>query len=99
LAADLSKARLVITGIRFESIGMGAVYEGTLELDPTANPRRLDLKFDSGPEKGNVNPGIYEIGGDLWKMCIATRGSIRPLDFVSSPGSGVAVEVLRRIKQ
>ena len=42
LAADLSKARLVITGMRFESIGMGAVYEGTLELDPTANPRQHD---------------------------------------------------------
>jgi uncharacterized protein (TIGR03067 family) len=90
---------IVVKGNRFTSIGMGAEYEGTLELDPSTNPRQLNMRFDLGPEKGNVNLCIYEIVGDDWKMCIATRGSLRPSTFISTPGSGFAVEVLQRVNR
>jgi uncharacterized protein (TIGR03067 family) len=46
-----SDARLVITGYRFESLGMGGVYEGVIRLDETTQPRQLDMTFDAGPEK------------------------------------------------
>jgi uncharacterized protein (TIGR03067 family) len=91
-------ATLKITGTRFVSFGMGAEYEGTIELDPTQNPKHLNMKFDVGPEKGNVNPCIYELDGDVWKMCIATTGSVRPSTFESLTGSAFIVEVLHRIK-
>lgn len=95
-AAMFTNARIVVKGNRFTSLGMGAVYEGTLELFPATNPRQLDMHFDAGPEEGNVNLGIYDITGDHWKLCIATRGSVRPSAFLSSPGSGIALEVLQR---
>ena len=95
-AAMLADARIVIKGKRFTSTGMGAVYKGTLELDATTRPRQLNMKFDAGPEKGNTNLCIYELDGDTWKICIATRGSVRPSRFASTPGSGFAFETLIR---
>jgi uncharacterized protein (TIGR03067 family) len=92
----LGDARIEIKGSRFSGTGMGAVYEGTLELDTSSSPARLDLKFDAGPEKGHTNPGIYQLNGDSWKLCLATRGPVRPESFASTPGSGFALETLVR---
>jgi uncharacterized protein (TIGR03067 family) len=91
-------ARVVIEGSRFTTLGMGAVYEGTVEVDSSANPARIDMKFDKGPEKGNTNLGIYQLKGDSWKLCLATRGTVRPESFQSTAGSGIAVETLVRGK-
>src|ERR1035441_907891 len=95
-AAVLGDAHIVIKGSRFTSTGMGAVYEGTLELDASTSPARIDMKFDAGPEKGNTNLGIYQLDGDSWKLCLATRGTVRPASFSSTAGSGIAVETLVR---
>jgi uncharacterized protein (TIGR03067 family) len=95
-SAMLGDARIVIEGSRFTSMGMGAVYEGTLELDASISPARLDMEFDAGPEKGNTNRGIYQLDGETWKLCLATRGTVRPTNFASTAGSGFAVETLVR---
>jgi uncharacterized protein (TIGR03067 family) len=95
-ATMLGEARIVVEGNRFTSTGMGAEYEGTLALDPSAHPPRLDMHFDAGPEKGNTNLGIYQLMGDTWKLCLATRGTVRPKSFTATPGSGFAVETLAR---
>jgi uncharacterized protein (TIGR03067 family) len=92
----LRGARIVVKGNRFISTGMGAVYEGRLELNASASPRKLDMKFDEGPEKGNTNFCIYRLEGDTWKLCIATHGAVRPDKFASTRGSGFAVETLIR---
>jgi uncharacterized protein (TIGR03067 family) len=96
--AMLANAAIVVKGKRFTSTGMGAVYEGTLKLDASVKPPQLDMKFDAGPEKGNTNFGIYKLTGDTWKLCLATRGTVRPARFASSPGSGIALETLTRGK-
>src|SRR5262245_34353663 len=95
-AGMLDGAQIVIKGNRFTSTGMGAVYKGTLKIDATAKPARLDMKFSAGPEKGNTNLGIYKLDGDTWKLCLAMRGDVRPLKFASLPGSGFALETLTR---
>jgi uncharacterized protein (TIGR03067 family) len=91
-------ASIVIQGSRFTGMGMGAAYEGTFELDASAKPARIDMKFDKGPESGNTNFGIYQLKGDSWKLCLATRGTARPESFQSIAGSGIAVETLVRGK-
>ena len=58
-------ASIVVKGNRFTSIGMGAEYEGTRELDPSTNPRHPNMRFDVGPEKGNLNLCIYELTADI----------------------------------
>lgn len=94
--AMLVNARIVVKGNRFSTTGMGAVYKGALELDATTSPRQLNMKFDAGPEKGNTNPCIYELDGDTWRICLATRGTVRPSSFASTPGSGFALKTLTR---
>ncbi|HET9400518.1 MAG TPA: TIGR03067 domain-containing protein [Candidatus Acidoferrales bacterium] len=93
-AEMLAGARIEISGDRFSSIGMGAEYSGTIRLDSVARPRQIDMKFDSGPETGNVNLGIYELQKNGWRLCIATRGGIRPKKFATELGSGFALETL-----
>jgi uncharacterized protein (TIGR03067 family) len=92
----LANARVEITGSRFSSLGMGTVYEGTVSLDDSANPHQLNMKFDAGPEKGNTNLGIYELIGDTWKICLSTRGEVRPTEFSAPAGSGFVFETLTR---
>src|SRR5471030_947353 len=91
-ADSLGTARFTIRGNDFVSTGMGAVYEGMIEIDSSAMPRTLDMKFTKGPENGNTNFGIYELSGDRWRICLATRGTIRPKEFIAVKGSGIAVE-------
>ena len=96
-------ARIVIKGHKFKSTGMGAnEYNGRLELDESKKPRRLDMHFTTGPQKGIVNPCIYEFNGefkgDELKLCIAMQGTTRPKKFASSPGTGFAFEILTRGK-
>jgi uncharacterized protein (TIGR03067 family) len=92
----LSNARVEISGSRFSSRGMGTVYEGTVTLNDSANPHQLNMKFDAGPESGNTNLGIYELSGDTWKICLSTRGEVRPTEFSAPAGSGFVFETLTR---
>jgi len=92
----LSEARIVVKGDLFQSLGMGAVYEGKMQLDTFANPKTFDLHFTEGPEKGNTSLGIFELEGDDWKLCMTTRGGARPKKFATKAGSGHAFETLHR---
>ena len=89
-------ARIVVRGNRFTTSAMGATYEGTVTVHQTTAPKSFDLRFEQGPEKGNTNFGIYELDGDTWKICLATRGSERPKEFAAPRGTGIALETLQR---
>src|SRR5271156_314856 len=45
--------------------------EGTFTLDPSKNPKTIDIVPDNGPDRGKKQPGIYEIDGDKIKICAA----------------------------
>lgn len=92
----LAGTRIEIQGGRFRSLNMGAIYEGTLTLDPSAAPKSFDLVFTSGPEKGNTNRGIYEFAEGQWRLCLATRGDTRPTEFATRPDSGHSLQTLHR---
>jgi uncharacterized protein (TIGR03067 family) len=89
-------AQIVLKGNRFTTTGMGAEYEGTIAVDGKKKPKTLDMTFTTGPEKGNKNLGIFEVSGDTWRLCLDMTGKSRPKEFASKPGSGVALETLRR---
>ena len=95
-ASALGAARIVVQGDHFTTSGMGAKYEGTLELDASATPRTFNLNFTSGPEAENRSLGIYELDGDDWRMCLTMRGAVRPKTFAAPAGSGLALQVLKR---
>jgi uncharacterized protein (TIGR03067 family) len=91
-----SDAAIVVRNNAFKSTGMGAVYEGTLTLDPSQKPKAFDFLFTAGHAKGQINLGIYELDGDTWTICIATRGDKRPSEFGTKPNSGIVLETLKR---
>jgi len=89
-------ARIVISGDRFTSLGMGAPYEGTLKLHRSRGLKAFDLLFTSGHAQGTRNVGIYKLEGDTWTICLATQSSARPMRFATRAGSGFALETLMR---
>jgi uncharacterized protein (TIGR03067 family) len=95
-AAAFSRSRLLLDGDRFRMESPEANYEGIFTIDVEAEPNRIDIEFVEGPEAGNSSHGIYELDGDQLTMCLGLVGSSRPAGFRSTPGSGHALERLRR---
>lgn len=90
-------SKIVLDGDRFTTIAMGGNYRGKVEFDARKKPKTFDLLFTSGPHKGKKSLGIYELKGDTWRICLALAGiQTRPHDFATSPGSGFALETLKR---
>ena len=95
-SAFYTGAQIIVKDSTFTTKAMGAVYEGDVVIDQTATPRTFDLKFTSGPEKGNLSLGIYELNGDEWRVCLGFAHKPRPTAFESKPGTGHALEELKR---
>jgi uncharacterized protein (TIGR03067 family) len=89
---------LVLSGDKFTVKGSDATHQGTYTVDPTVRPKTLDVTFSDGPEAGKTIKGIYDLTGDRCKVCIALGDQPRPTEFASPPGSGYALEVLKRVK-
>lgn len=92
----IGDARVEIEGGRFRSLGLGLTFEGLLRLESRRRPKAFSIKFTRGPEKGNVIHGIYELSPNRWRLCFAAKGGPAPHAFVSTPGSGFAIEILDR---
>lgn len=89
-------ATITVHGSEFTTVGMGHAYSGTIEIIPGKEPKAFDLVFTSGPPQGLCNRGIYKLGGDMWTICLATRGDARPRRFATRPDTGYALETLER---
>jgi uncharacterized protein (TIGR03067 family) len=75
------------------------IARGTSEIDPTKKPRTVDLMVTEGDGKGQTALGIYELGDDTRKVCLAPAGKDRPSEFSSTAGSGHVLAVLKRVKK
>lgn len=96
-SAALNGASISIQGDRFTTASMGAEYSGRLKVDGEKTPHKtLAMYFETGPEAGNTNYGIYELTGDEWRLCLAFRGGAAPAEFVTAPGRNHALETLVR---
>jgi uncharacterized protein (TIGR03067 family) len=63
------------------------LMKGTSTFDPTVKPKVIDFTVTEGSGKGNEYRGIYELGQDRRKLCFASPGYERPIDFSSPAGS------------
>ena len=76
-----ASGRITVNETKFTTSGMGAEYSGRLEL---SNPNKITLHFETGPEAGHANHGIYEITTTGWRLCLNITGGPAPKVFKSS---------------
>ena len=93
---SVNASRLVLKGDRFTMTTPESTHKGTYLVDPKVTPRTIDVTFNEGPRAGKTIRGIYDLTGDTCKVCIAIDDQPRPTKFASKPGSGYALEVLKR---
>jgi uncharacterized protein (TIGR03067 family) len=96
---ELKKQRLTLSGNRFTLTMPDATHRGTYTVDPTVTPKTIDVTFSEGPQAGRLGRGIYELGGDTCKVCMARETRPRPTEFASRLSSGLVLEVLKREKR
>jgi uncharacterized protein (TIGR03067 family) len=97
---EVKPLRLVIAGDRYTLRRAGkTVEEGKVRIDPTRNPRTIDI-YPTKPE-GKVQLGIYEWDGDdRLRICFTHPGAAqtRPAEFSTTKGTGHVMEVGEREK-
>jgi uncharacterized protein (TIGR03067 family) len=91
-------SRLVLKGNKFVAMEGKETHRGTFKVDVSKKPRHLDITFTDGPHKGDTLLGIYELKGDIYKVCLSMKQKDRPRQFASQPDSGHILEVLKRQK-
>jgi uncharacterized protein (TIGR03067 family) len=75
------------------------VARGTSKIDPAKKPKTIDLTETEGEDKGKTFLGIYEVGKDSRKVCLAESDKERPTQFSTKPGSGHVLAVFKRVKK
>jgi uncharacterized protein (TIGR03067 family) len=95
-----AKARLIYKGRAFEGrLGDKVLFKGSVKLDPTQNPKALDLTVESGPGQVRTMLGVYELDGENYRGCLAAPGKPRPASMTPAPKSGQQAFAFRRWKE
>lgn len=69
------------------------------KLDPTKQPRTIDMTAQEGTYKDKVVQGIYELKGDELKLCLPNKDDVpRPTEFKAPENSRLVFMVLKRAK-
>lgn len=81
-AAERTTIRFDGRKVAFRGLVEGRDASGVFTLDPSTNPRRIDMKVDAG-----WLSAIYEVDGDELKIC---TNSLRLLEQLGIPNQGRA---------
>ena len=99
----LKKLTVVIAGDRLTlKLDGNVLTEGQFKLDPSKSPKQIDMTALTGPDKGQVSLGIYEVNGDKLRTCyrLGTEAiKTRPGGFEGDKAAPTQVMVLRRDKK
>ena len=85
----------------------GDKYDGeTFKLDPAKSPKHINVSTVDDKGKAIALPGIYELKGDVLKLCFPfpfegkfDKIGKRPTEFGSKPGGNDVLEVYQREKK
>jgi uncharacterized protein (TIGR03067 family) len=76
----------------------GDAVKGTFALDPSKTPKAIDFRPAAGQYKDKTLRGIYEIDGDMLKICFAEPDKERPTEFASKAASGCTLAIHKKQK-
>lgn len=78
--------------------GDQVLFDSVCMIDSTKKPKHIDLIGTEGQNKGKVAQGIYEVEGEILRICYTMPGKERPKEFASNPGSEATLIVWKRGK-
>jgi uncharacterized protein (TIGR03067 family) len=71
---------------------------GTIQIDPSKQPKFLDQFVQEGPDKGEIYPGIYELEEDKLQICFVSQAGGRPTEFTAERDSNRMLYIYRRLQ-
>ncbi len=95
---DFADFRMTLKGETFTTVSADGKSAGTYKVDPARSPKTIDITFTSGQNDGMTMLGVYEVDGDTYKVCLPTSSKERPKELTSRDGTGLVLEVFKRIK-
>ena len=76
----------------------GDSFKGKFALEPSKTPKGIDFTPSGGQNKDKTLRGIYEIDGDMLKICFAEPDKERPNEFSTKAGSGWTLALHKKQK-
>ena len=93
---DLKEFHLTLESGKYIARNGSTVDRGTLQLDPTVQPKAMDITSTDGPNKGVTLLAIYEFSDDTLRVCYDLSGAERPKEFKTTPDSSLFLVTYRR---
>lgn len=75
---------------------LGTGREYSFKIDPSTNPKVIDLTILKGAFKDQTTPAIYELNSDELKLCMPNGFQDRPIGFTAAAGSQLGLFILKR---
>ena len=95
----LAGTTLVIKGDKYTVKVKDSAHETTIKVDPTTDPKSIDMLFPNGTELPKLGKGVYELDGDTLKICRhQATGEDRPTQIGSWPNTNLFVVTWKRQK-
>lgn len=77
------------------------IAKGTSAIDEATTPKTVDLTITESSDGNNVGrtyEGIYELGTDTRRVCLAMDGGERPTQFFSAAASGHVLVTYEKVE-
>jgi uncharacterized protein (TIGR03067 family) len=92
----IGKTRLTIDGEKFTFRTPDDSHGGLYKIDPSQDPKQLDIVITRGGEVGKVYLVIYKFEDGKMIQCMEVSNENRPQKFTGEAGSGCLYEVWER---
>jgi uncharacterized protein (TIGR03067 family) len=91
--AKAAGAKLTFEGEKLTILGgLKDREEVTFKINPTSKPRKMDITND----QGRTVRAIYDLDGDLLRICFQRDGNARPKEFTSEGKVATSLLTLKR---